>query len=388
MSRAKASVDNPSEIKQTISQSRKKASKGTVVVQVFKNRLRLCWTHLGKRSFLYIGLPDSKVNRTVAEQKARQIELDIASGNFDESLRKYKPQVPKYTHATVDDLYERFIAHKTADVSDRTPENYRAAFKHLGTFFKDKPVIYIGNAADDFAEWLNKQGLAGVTVKTYLVLISAVWDWGIEHHITEVNPWKTAIKRLKIAPKQKVKLFTREEIDRIIEAFRTDRYYHHYADFVLFQFNTGCRTGEAIGLQWKHLSGDCSSVWIGETLTRNHVRKTTKTGKDRIFRLNSKVQQMLLNRRPENYDPDGLVFTTPKGSPIDDHNFRNRAWKTILTKLGIDYRKPYATRHSVATHGLSQMSAGEVAEMTGHSIRVLLKDYAGSIASNRTLPEL
>jgi len=36
-------------------------------------------------------LPDSKVNRTVAEQKARQIELDIASGNFDESLRKYKP---------------------------------------------------------------------------------------------------------------------------------------------------------------------------------------------------------------------------------------------------------------------------------------------------------
>jgi len=34
------------------------------------------------------------------------------------------------------------------------------------------------------------------------------------------------------------------------------------------------------------------------------------------------------------------------------------------------------------------MSAGELSEMTGHSMRVLLKDYAGSIASNRTLPEL
>ena len=367
---------------------RTKSLKGAVKVETDKGWLRLRFSHQGKRHAITLGLPDSKVNRTVAEQKARQIELDIISGNFDESLRKYKPQSQKHTHATVWDLYEHFMTHKAADISDRTPENYRAAFRYLVTFFKDKPVIYIGNAADSFAEWLNSQGLAGVTVKTYLVLISAVWDWGIEKHITEVNPWKTAIKRLKVAPKQKIKPFNRKEIEQIIEAFRTDRHYHHYADFVLFQFNTGCRTGEAIGLQWKHLSDDCASVWIGESLTRNHVRKTTKTGKDRIFRLNPKVQQMLLIRRPENYDPDALVFTTPKGNPVDDHNFRNRAWKGILLKLGIEYRKPYATRHSVATHGLSQMSAGEVAEMTGHSIRVLLKDYAGSIASNRTLPEL
>lgn len=54
------------------------------------------------------------------------------------------------------------------------------------------------------------------------MLICAVWDWGIEHHITKVNPWKAAIKRLKVAPKQKIKPFNREEIERIIEAFRTD----------------------------------------------------------------------------------------------------------------------------------------------------------------------
>lgn len=254
MARDKASVDSLVEIKQSVSQSKKKAAKGAVVVQVFKERLKLVWSNTGKRYFLYLGLPDGKTNRIVADQKARQIEGDIATGNFDPILKKYKLQLLKYTHATVDDLYERFIAHKAADISDRTPENYRAAFKHLTTYFKDKPVIYIGNAADDFTEWLNSQGLAGVTVKTYLVLISAVWDWGIEHYITEINPWKSAIKRLKVAPKQKVKPFTREEIERIVEAFKTDKHYHHYADFVVFQFNTGCRTGEAIGLQWKHLS--------------------------------------------------------------------------------------------------------------------------------------
>lgn len=75
--------DEISAVSQSVSQSRKKAPKGTVVVQVFRERLRLCWSYLGKRYFLYIRLPDSRVNRMVAESKARVIEGDLATGNFD-----------------------------------------------------------------------------------------------------------------------------------------------------------------------------------------------------------------------------------------------------------------------------------------------------------------
>ncbi len=74
MAKDRGSAGNSTEIKlDSQSKSRKKAAKGTVVVQVFKERLRLCWSYLGKRYFLSIGLPNSKVNRIVAEQKARQI---------------------------------------------------------------------------------------------------------------------------------------------------------------------------------------------------------------------------------------------------------------------------------------------------------------------------
>jgi integrase len=83
---------NSQELSQSVSQPKKKAPKGTVSVQVFKDRLRLCWSYCGKRYFLYIGLPDSKVNQVIAEQKARQIEGDMATANFDPSLRKYKPE--------------------------------------------------------------------------------------------------------------------------------------------------------------------------------------------------------------------------------------------------------------------------------------------------------
>ena len=67
-------------------------SKGTVRVEVFRDRLRLAWSWHGKRFWLYIGLPETNINRKAAEIKARQIELDMISNNFDETLAKYKPQ--------------------------------------------------------------------------------------------------------------------------------------------------------------------------------------------------------------------------------------------------------------------------------------------------------
>jgi len=49
---------------------------------------------------------------------------------------------------------------------------------------------------------------------------------------------------------------------------------------------------------------------------------------------------MLLARRPSGFNLEALVFPSPKGEAIDDNNFRNRAWKSILTGLEIDYHYP------------------------------------------------
>jgi len=81
--------------------------KGTVNIEVCKNRLRLAWTWQSKRFWLYIGLPESIANRKAAEIKVRQIELDMTSNNFDPSLVKYKPQTQKLI--LVSDLFHQFI---------------------------------------------------------------------------------------------------------------------------------------------------------------------------------------------------------------------------------------------------------------------------------------
>ncbi len=61
-------------------------TKRIVQVGADKGWLRLKWIYQEKRYALTLGLPDSNVNKTVAQQKAHQIELDIASGHFDLTL--------------------------------------------------------------------------------------------------------------------------------------------------------------------------------------------------------------------------------------------------------------------------------------------------------------
>lgn len=98
---------------------------------------------------------------------------------------------------------------------------------------------------------------------------------------------------------------------------------------------------------------------------------------------------MLLDRRLTNLDPDGLVFNSPTGKVIDDQNFRNRAWKTVLTRLEIDYRKPYTTRHTLISHALDLgMNPVMVAQLTGHDVQTLYENYAGNVNSRPMLPEL
>jgi integrase len=86
-----------------------------------------------KRSPLFsLGLPDSLINRAVAEGKARQIELDILSGHFDKSLDRYQLQqkVEQRVSLTVPNLFERFMKEKQKDVYKRTTEKYQVGQPH------------------------------------------------------------------------------------------------------------------------------------------------------------------------------------------------------------------------------------------------------------------
>lgn len=87
-------------------------------------------------------------------------------------------------------------------------------------------------------------------------------------------------------------------------------------------------------------------------------------------------------------NPDDLIFPAPQGEEINDRGFRRRAWKTVLKKLEIEYRKPYATRHTAISHALANgANPLAVAEQTGHDPQILFKHYASVIQRSAVMVE-
>ncbi len=363
-----------------------------VYVERDRSRLRVRVTYQGKKHQFSTGLIDTKTNRAYAQGIASRIELDMVSGQFDPTLLKYRPNAVGSNPAGVScpELFERFTQHRFKDygLAPGSRSRYTCIENYLSARL-DVPAHQVNaRTAGDFAAYLSER-LSGITAKTYIYLIAAAWDWAKgRYHVTEPNPWAGLAVKIKTQQQQRVKPFTAAEVKAIIGVFRSSKRYQHYAGFVTFLFGVGCRFGEAAGLQWKHVADDCQTCWIGESVSRGH-RKSTKTGKARTVMLSPMVAKMLGDRhtaiKPK---PDDLVFPSPKGLPIDDHRFRARAWKAVLAQCHIEYRKPYAVRHSAISHALANgANPMDLAEQTGHDKRVLLSTYAHAIAKQSLFVE-
>jgi integrase len=358
--------------------------KGEVAIENIDGWIRLRWRYQGQRKTMSLGLRHDPVNLAVAQQRANQIRLDMVSGNYDPTLAKYKTDRSQQAQAIgAVDLFERFIEWKAKRVQPRTLEKYRGLVTWLRDYFSDRPVS--DSEAEAFIEWLG-ENLEPVTTRERLVLLRAGWQWAMGQGLVEVNPW--ADLTVRNPPKQKDRPFTKDEVRRILEGFAESCYYKHYADYVRFKFGTGCRTGEANGLRWRHLNQDCTVVWFGESHTHGQF-KDTKTGKAREVKLSPSLAEMLRARMPQDVDPDALVFPAPEGGPITEGNFSERGWAKVLEAQGVPYRTPYKTRHTFVSHALeSGMNPVEVAAITGHDVKTLYKNYAGLIKSHPTTPDL
>jgi len=146
-------------------------------------------------------------------------------------------------------------------------------------------------------------------------------------------------------------------------------------------------TRETAALLWRHCSPECDRIWLGESL-KNGNRKAAKRNKDRTVPLTPRLQKLLLERRQEDWQPDEPIFTSIEGSAMDAKNFCNRYWKPALAELGIDYRRPYNTRHTLISHGLeSGMNPVAIAALTDRDVRTLYENYAGLVNPPK-LPDL
>jgi integrase len=367
-----------------------------IALENFKGNLRLRWSHQSKRHCLALGLADSPRNRVIAQMKADEIEKSIFYGQFDPTLVKYKPELELRHSLKVTELFERFITAKLREVYAQSLIKYHATLGYLKQFFREQQAKTVTpEKADQFRQWLSerilpntKRPMAASTLKERVALVSACWDWAIKESLLDKNPWKKICKGIKPGKTPPPNPFTVNEMKSIIAGFRCDRYYSFYADYVEFMLGTGCRPGEAIALRWKHVSDDCSSVWIGEAYYRGSL-KTTKTTASGHVPMSDSLQRLLQRRRAVGVNPDDLVFPRASGGYLSDRDFRQRPWVKVLEKLNIPYRKPYSTRSTLISYWLSQgEDPAVVAKLTRTSVKMIYEHYAGSIKTDVKLPDI
>ncbi|MBD1825499.1 tyrosine-type recombinase/integrase [Cyanobacteria bacterium FACHB-DQ100] len=367
-----------------------KSSAGTVQVHVVKGRLKLIWTWTrtlgghGQRYYLALGLPETDTNLKLAKAKATAIEADLHSRQFDPTLKKYTGTA-RLSAITVVELFEKWVSHKrdVQNVFEDTLIKYRALGNQVAEFFKSKSVNSVDElTAARFRDFL-AESLAQSTLRERIGMMKSLWSWGSEKKIIDAeNPWRDVHTGIKVAPTQGEKPFTAQELKRIIQGFRVDSEYSYYADFVEFFLSVGARTGEVIALQWKHFNDDLTTVWIGESITVRNVRKATKTNHAGSFPLPPRLSELLWRRRPMDAAPEDLVFPSRRGSNINAKTFYRRAWKVILEKLEIDYRRPYTLRKSFVNTAVydHKMTIEQVSLITRHDPRTLKESYLNNVS--------
>jgi integrase len=366
-----------------------------IQIENHEGRLRLRWHDGDKRHTLALGVKDTPVGRSLAQIKKAEIELDWQTGHYDRTLLKYRPRTigKTATEILAPELFRLFGEHqaKYKGVSRSSIESRYKPIVRMLEKYLNQPAHTIGKRQVDNFVAICQETISGRTAKERCWLIQSCWDWAKDkYHLAPDNPWVDAAVRFQILPRQQVKLFTIAELQAIRAAIAKQPQYRYYSDFISFLTNTGVRFGEAAGLRWKHLGADYTTAWIGESISRGHHSLKTKTGKARTIQISPTLQAALVMRYQKlQPKPDDLVFPAPKGGAIDDNRFRARCWKTILEICNIEYRKPYALRHSAISHALvNGANPIALAEQTGHDKRVLLDTYAHAIAKEYLFVEV
>jgi integrase len=238
---------------------------------------------------------------------------------------------------------------------------------------------------------------AASTARKVLLYARAANCWAIEEELLAKNFYSRLFKSIpKSQPSGRSrKCFEKVEIEHILAAFSSNEFmskfsvfpHSHYRGYVEFLAFTGFRPEEAIALQWADIKN--SRIIVSRAYSQG-ILKSTKTYETRTFPVNTQLDKLLKSLpRTQN-----LVFPSPEGGYINQHNFGERYWKPIVKKLVVaekvgEYLPTYNLRHSWITRMLrSGLDIATVAKLAGNKPDTIMKHYLAARTQDLVLPEL
>jgi integrase len=309
-----------------------------------------------------------------------KFKLDLSVNQFDDSLLKYKPKTlgTQATELSCPELFERYLKHKIErGLSNGAQRRYSGVLSHLRRSLNISAHHVNNYKAGNFAAVL-QESVSNRTAKDYLWVLNGCWEWAAgKYQVSDRPLWSELTRDIKVNDRKEVQPFNPAEIKAILHGFKTSRYYAIYYPYVFAMFHIAARPGELAALTWNDVASDFSNINIRASFSRGTRRNQTKTGRSRLVFCNSAFQELVRSlhsdRKPKKSE---LLFSTPKGHPIDDHRFRRRGWTKVLESFGAAYRGLYYYRHSsISLATLNGANLIELSEKTGYSKRMMMQTY-------------
>ena len=267
-----------------------------------------------------------------------------------------------------------YLPEKAGSVAEKTRTSYAQLLQqHVYPVLGDVPLPEITAA-------MLKALLAGLPehfafasrVKVYAVL-HGLFKAAVMDDTLDVNPMDKVPR-----PKQSKdaalptehKAFTVEETRYILRCLEGEPL--KWRAFILLLIDTGCRRGEACGLQWQAVDLDAGTITIERNLqytTAKGVYETLpKNGRTRVVDISPDVASLLRELRRTQPVTVRWVFTQ-EDSPDPMHpDTPTRYFQRFGKRYGIEHFHPHKLRHTSAslaiTHGADVVS---VAARLGHS---------------------
>lgn len=205
------------------------------------------------------------------------------------------------------------------------------------------------------------------------------------------------VARLVDAPKirpHKAQPFNPEQSRHLLETANESKHPALYTTLLL----CGLRLSEALGLGWQHIDFDARTLTIERSLARvgrkspegsKLIFEDCKTEQSRrVLHLSESAIRALREQRrrqaearlaalPGRWQDLGLVFTTDRGTPLEQSNV-HRDYKQLLAKAGLPNVRIHDLRHSSASLLLNLgIPLKTIQSILGHSsIKVTADIYA------------
>jgi integrase len=339
-----------------------------------------------------------RIGKGPACKRAAEALAAIVSGRLAQGLSPFPEAAPEHKPAspTVAEYYPTWWQIHAAFCSSSTRINYEQAFRRIWL-----PELGSTRLADLTHDRISTVVARLVTdgqykpgsVKTLLIPFRVFLNAAVVARHIPADPSKGVGKLIKkLAPADRddefdpADLFTRDELEQIIETARRDMP-EHYA-LILTLARTGARIGEALALRVDDIDHTRGELVIQNTLNRlGEVSPKTKGKRKRRVELSNQLKAALIEQESlvraeaalRGTQPPLLLFPQYRRRSVS--SWRQAVWRVLLRRAGFRYRRPHLVRHSFASLLLQDgVPLAYVSEVLGHgSVAVTAKVYAHAL---------